>query len=488
MGNDAGLFSSGQTQATQLGNLLGPLSGWQLAGIWPAGDFRLTPSTFPTALLVGLVVIAAAAGLLAAARRRQFGLVLYVAVALLGCGVVWALGGTPWVTGKALAISSPALLAAALAGAAMLWSSRKRWSTAVGVLTMTLIAAGVLWSNVDAYQNVTLAPRAPLAELQHIGELVAGKGPTFANMYEVYADRHFLREGAPTEPAEYRPANLPLREGVILTKAAWADLDSFPLSTIEPYRSIVTERTPADSRPPSIYKLIWQGRYYQLWQRLEHPSERILEHIPYGGSIVRPYCGVAQNAAMKPLCSTDPVAIASCPQVRSLGQQALKEHARLVAYQRPIPTVAFGDEVLWPGSWIHDPTSHSLTPTTPGTAVGHLVLPSSQRYELFLSGGFARGFEVGVDGRKIGRVKNELTLFGGYAPVADIYLSAGEHTFTFTYPHPDLTPGSKWNQGTTLSGILLEPLQSPSSELITLAPRQATRLCGRPLDWIELVT
>jgi hypothetical protein len=488
VGKDAGLFSSAQTQATRFGNLLGPLSGWQLAGIWPAGDFRFSPPTVPTVLLVGFVVIAAVIGLWTASRRRHFGLTLYVAVALLGCGVVYFSGGTPWVTGKALAISSPALLAAALAGAGMLWSAKQLWRTGTGALLMAILAFGVLWSNVDAYQNVTLAPRDRLAELQHIGELVAGRGPTFVNMYDVYADRHFLREGAPTEPAEYRPANLPLREGAILTKAAWADLDSFPLSTIEPYRSIVTQRTPADSRPPSIYKLMYQGRYYQLWQRPEHPATRIVEHIPYGESIPRPYCGAAQNAVAKPLCSMDPVAIASCPQIRSLARKALEDHARLVAYQRPIPTVAFGDEVLWPGSWTHDPVSHSLTPTTPGTAVGHMVLRSSQRYELFLSGSFARGFDVGVDGREVGTVKNQLALFGGYDPVADIYLSAGVHRFTFTYPRVNLTPGSNWNQDTTLSGILLEPLQSPTSELITVGPAQATRLCGRPLDWIELVT
>ena len=129
------------------------------------------------------------------------------------------------------------------------------------------LAGGVLWSNALAYHDVTLAPRAPLAELQHIGKLVAGNGPTFVNEYEVYADRHFLREGAPVEPAEYRNVTLPLRDGVSLTESAWADLDSFPLSTLEPYRSIVTRRSPVESRPPSTYQLVWQGRYYQLWRR-----------------------------------------------------------------------------------------------------------------------------------------------------------------------------------------------------------------------------
>ena len=157
----------------------------------------------------------------------------------------------------------------------------------------------MLWSNVLAYGDVTLASRPRLAELQHIGGLVAGKGPTFINQYEVYADRHFLRDGAPVEPAEYRSVTLPLRDGVSLTKGAWADLDSFPLSTLEPYRSIVTARSPAESRPPSIYRLVWQGRYYELWQRPAQPVRSILEHVPLGESNKLPYCGQAQYGSVR---------------------------------------------------------------------------------------------------------------------------------------------------------------------------------------------
>ena len=151
----AGLFSSGQTQATRLGNLFHPLSAFQLAGIWPVGDFRSTAPTVPSALFIGLVLLAAVVGLWLSARRRQFGVVLYVAVALIGCGVVYFSGGTPWVTGKALAISSPALLAAALTGGGMLWSlcSRHRAGGLAGGLVAVALAGGVLWSNVLGLQR-----------------------------------------------------------------------------------------------------------------------------------------------------------------------------------------------------------------------------------------------------------------------------------------------------------------------------------------------
>ena len=481
LGHDSNLFSSGQPVSEELGNLLQPLSGWQLAGIWPVGDFRVRAPTLATALLIGLAVLAAALAIIWTVRRRQYTVIAYLGLALVGCAVFYLVGSTPWVFAKTLAIASPALLAAALVGAVLLWS---RWRA--GLLVLLAIGGGVLWSNALAYHDVTLAPRARLAELAQIDGLVAGKGPTFINEFEAYAARHFLRRSAPVEPAQYRPVTLPLRDGVLLTKSAWADLDSFPLSTLEPYRTIVTRRSPAESRPPSIYRLVQQGHYYQVWQRAALPQTTLLEHIPLGESNQLPYCGNAQNAPARELCSADPVAVPPCGQVQRLAQQASAEHARLLAYQRPRPTVLRGDEVRWPGQWLHDEASRTLTPTTPGQAVGQIVLSSAQRYGLWLDGTFSRGFEVSVDGRNVGRVKDQLSGFGAYVHVADLFLNAGTHTVTLTYPHGDLTPGSGENESTTISAITLEP-QRPASELIDVAPAQYSRLCGRTLDWIELV-
>jgi hypothetical protein len=481
------LASSNRSSEEVLGNLLQPLSGWQLAGIWPVGDFRLRAPTLASALLIGCVLVAAAVAIWLTVRRRQFSIVAYVTVALIGCAIFYLVGATPWVLGKSLAISSPALLTAAATGAALLWSHDRRWVAAVGVLSMAVIAGGVLWSNFLAYQDTTIAPHERFAELQHIGELLKGRGPTFDNEYEVYADRHFLREGDPVEPAEYRPVLLPLSDGVLMTKSAEADLDSFPLSTLEPYRSIVTPRSPVESRPPSIYSLIWQGRYYQLWQRPARPSAHILQHIPVGESSTLPFCGAAQNGASRPLCSIDPVAVPACATILGIARTAQSEHAELLAYQRPAPIVVRGDDTLWPAAWEHDPAAHTLTPTTPGQAVSHIVVADSQRYRLWLGGNFARGFEVSVDAHRVGAVKNELSSDGGYVPVADLFLAAGVHTMTLTYPHPDLAPGSANTLLTTLTAIALEPTDGSMTQLLTVAPRQAQSLCGRSLDWIEVV-
>jgi len=477
------LFSSGASTHTKLGNLYGPLSIFQVAGIWPVGDFRLTAPTIPSVLWIGLTLAAAGGALFVAIRRRRYGIPFYVGVALVGCAAVYLSGGTPWVTAKALALSSPALLTAALVGGGLLLA----WRRVAGVLVIVALAGGVLWSNALAYHDVTLAPRAPLAELQHIGTLLAGNGPTFVNEYEVYADRHFLREGAPVEPAEYRDVTLPLRDGLALTESAWADLDSFGLSTLEPYRSIVTRRSPVESRPPSTYRLVWEGRYYQLWRRPAEPATTIVEHVPLGESLKLPYCGRAQDGPYQPVCSINPVGTPPCSEVEALGRRAAAAHGQLVAYQRPAPIVARGDQTLWPAGWVHEAEEHTLVPTFPGTAVSHIAVAHAEPYELWLGGSFARGFEVSVDGRHVGTVRNQLLAFAGYVYVTTVFLEPGVHTIALTYPHPSLAPGSGWGQFTYLSAIALEPTVRPPRALITVPPAQAHELCGRELDWIEIV-
>ena len=54
---------------SELGNLVEPLSRFQVVGIWPTGDFRLSPGEGElTAVLIGIALLAAALGIAAAIR------------------------------------------------------------------------------------------------------------------------------------------------------------------------------------------------------------------------------------------------------------------------------------------------------------------------------------------------------------------------------------------------------------------------------------
>ncbi len=67
--------SSPLTDAAAKGNLIEPLEPAQVAGIWPAGDFRIDPDEGGSAyVLIAVAVGAAIAGLLVAWRRRAWAL------------------------------------------------------------------------------------------------------------------------------------------------------------------------------------------------------------------------------------------------------------------------------------------------------------------------------------------------------------------------------------------------------------------------------
>ena len=110
--------SSPLTDASARGNLLGPLEPAQVAGIWPAGDFRVDPSAgLLVAALIAFAILLACVGLLRAWRRRSWGALAYVGGSLAAAAAIYAFG-SPWVDAKALATASPAIPFAAMVGAA----------------------------------------------------------------------------------------------------------------------------------------------------------------------------------------------------------------------------------------------------------------------------------------------------------------------------------------------------------------------------------
>jgi hypothetical protein len=500
--NNGVFTSSGSGSATAYGNLTSPLRALQLSGIWLDGDFRSYPGPPSPAALNDLLIWMVFAGAVLAVgltlRRRLWGLPLYAGVAVFAIVVLSLIGTVPWIMGKSLAISSPAVLLAGMAGGAILISSRRALPALAGVLVLGGIAGGVLWSNYLQYRNVTLAPRTRLAELAHVGSLLDGRAPTFLNEYEIYGTRHFLRQGAPVSPAEYRPVNLPTLGNALLDKPAWANIDAFGLATLRAYPSLVERVSPTESLPPSIYRPVYLGRYYQLWQQPAHPSLTVLLHYPLGDSTSDAYCGNAENVtpSYSPLCPIAPASVPQCSQVGALARTAQRDHAVLRAYERTNPIVVRGTTMhASAAGWSADPSSGILTATAGGaTASVEFHIPYGVKgWQLWLGGSFARGFDVTVDGRPVGSVVDQLDPIGAYERVgAPLTLAPGNHTFRVTYRGDDLSPGGAQDEPdyTQIWELALAPPLYPSTaaaRMLTVTPAHATRLCGKSLDWIEVV-
>ena len=257
-----GVLSSVRDKA-ELGNLLAALSPLQVFGAWPSGDFRFRPERMDVAyVLIAVVAVAAVGGVLVALSRRAWELPLYVAGAV-GGALVYGLLASPWIEAKAFAVASPALVLAAVVGALTLFQARR----VEGAVVVGVLALGVAWSNVLAFGDVTLAPRAQLSELETIGERFDGQGPALMTDYQPYGVRHFLRHLDTEGASELRRRAIPLRNGTIVPKGESTDIAAIRPDAVLEYRTLVLRRSPVAARPPAPYGLAWHGRYYDVWQR-----------------------------------------------------------------------------------------------------------------------------------------------------------------------------------------------------------------------------
>ena len=246
------------------GNLLGPLSPWQLAGIWPSTDFRVEPEQGrATIVLVGIALAACVLGAVVAYRRSAWSLLVLLATGLAGA-FVFSVSSGPWIEAKALATASPVVLVVALVGGAALVESGRRVE---GALVLVALVGGVAWSNALGSSEAYLAPRGQLAELEGIGERYAGDGPTLMTEYQPYGVRHFLRRMDPEGASELRRRPVPLRNGTLLGKGETAPIGAFAPDALLVYRTLVLLRSGPGGVPPAPFRLVKRGRYYDVWQQ-----------------------------------------------------------------------------------------------------------------------------------------------------------------------------------------------------------------------------
>jgi hypothetical protein len=476
------------TSATDLGNLFEPLKFVQVFGIWPNPDFRHEPDSLDvTYVLIFVVIAMAGVGVWYAWQRKSWSFLIYVGAALIGGFAIFQFA-SPWVGAKGLATASPAFLFAALVAAFAMFERGRRTE---GALAAVAIIAGVAWSNVLAYQGVTIAPRDRLHELEQIADKIQGEGPTLMTDYEPYGVRHFLRKADPEGASELRRRQIPLRSGQELGKIGYADIDEFQLDAVLTYRTLVLRRSPVSSRPPGPYNLVSTGTYYEVWQRPDPLSARLIDHLPLG-----------QNP--------DPTSVPGCAAIESLARAAGPDGMVAAAHGTspivlPLPTTSH------PPDWTPG-DGGQITPTGPGTLQTSVKIPKQGVWGIWLAGSFRDELELLVDGRRVSDLRHELTHSGPYTPLASVPLTQGEHSLALRYEDKDLHPGSGGDpfQFGPLALNLVDSSRpgptvrrpdgsktaaSPAGHLVPIKsrpitymrPAEARSLCGRRLDWVEAI-
>jgi hypothetical protein len=427
------------TQKNDLGNLVGPLLKWQMLGIWPVGDYRFPVTTHYriTYALLGVALASTVLGALWTLRRRASAPLLLLAGN--GIATVYLLSrGSPYANAKVMMIFSLTVVLIAMLGAAALHDVGRRFE---GWALAAVIGAGVLWTNGLAYHGASIAPRDRLAELASIGSRFSGRGPAFFNVSDEY-EIHFLRSEAPVNPVWQAPVTRP---GLVRTQAQlyapW-DPDDLAPSYLQSFPLLVIARSPLASRPPADYSLAYQGRFYEVWQRTSSPQ--ILEHTALGAGL-------------------SPAAVPSCRLVLATAARAAYEHARVAYVQRTNP-----------------PT---FTPP-PGAGAGTISVDQTGPYQVWLGGEISQRLQIWVGGRKIGSVAYEVERPGQFVRVGEVTLSRGNAPVNVVRASNDLRPGD--GHVDYLWPLVL--VRDPSTPAVgQIEPQHARSLCGRSLDWIEIV-
>ncbi len=223
-----------------LGNLFGQISPFEALGIWPSGDFRLSPGdgavpAFGYFLGAAFASILLLYGLVLCWRRRETAVVAGLTAAAIAYAAA-RIGGTPYTAAKAIEIAAPV---AALVIVLPLLRRPVAW--------LYLLAAGAC--SLLAFANAPVGPPSYSPALTGFRADV-GEGPTL-----VLASPELLREdhGAPYIAWE-------LRGGRVCIEPA-DEAGQRPPSGI---RYIVTE---SPSPPYPRLRLVRRADPYALWVR-----------------------------------------------------------------------------------------------------------------------------------------------------------------------------------------------------------------------------
>ena len=421
--------SNGGIEKLNLGNLVGPLPGWEAFGIWNNPDFRLPlTSPFAAGMWVTFVFVLVVVGVLWSLRQGRWILPVAAALAML----IWTYSTndqSPYVAAKALTIASPLLLLLAalpLVQRAVIPSAWLRYATPILAL---LLLVKVVDSDWEALRYSKVGPTNHLTELRSLRPLV-GKQPTLFLGNDDFI--YWELSGVHVTPAVYSTLpQVPLRPQEHFTYGDPVSFDAVTSATLDEYDWVITTRDAAASEAPSQMRLVRQTQNYDLWHRVgEVESREVLENGAYGGAILN-----CTTPASKALLHSGGIAAVRTPSV-----------------EMPAPGIPPGGRVT---------VTLSLTPGTWNLETPY-VSPLPMR--------------VSAPGLKTTLVAN-LDRPGPRFPIGQIVVSrAGPVTVSFETVRYLLTPASD--------------VAVPTSVIATLAGRDRTvplrDACGKLVDWYRI--
>ncbi len=452
--------AQGIATTTNPGNLHAPLHVAQVFGTWLTGSYENVPTGALLPISYAIVAITLIAAVLGALRSLHLGesaLVWWIA-AMIALGLALQLLAGTWVGAKALLLTSPVIVLLAWSGFAALRAARARWALRAAPALALALVVGVAMSDAMQYHSSNLAPTARYDELATINTRFAGRGPMLYGGFDEYALYQLRDLDLGGVDFMYPPAGAALMGG----HGYPVDLDRVPARVWPAYPLVLTRRDPNASEPPSAYRVVWQGIYYQVWARRDGAPAAIV-HL--GLSSQRPI---------------------SCSRVRRLARIAQTHGADIVAAVPPELVnveVARGRHPDW--RYTHP----GLVMTGAGRLQSTFAVPHAGVWNLWLKGQLMPTVDLSVDGHSIGSIGGQLdgNPHNPYAMTPlPVTLAAGHHRLTISRGDSLLAPGDGgW---AILHEVLLTPADSLAVDRLRITPPSRWRtLCAGRFDWIEVV-
>lgn len=448
--------------AEQYGQLLRRLPVSQISGVWLSGEYRIAIASHPAALLTAttsaVILLAIVPAIAVALSRRDASLLAAAGMIGLVMLVVYP-RVSPYAQGKLLAISSPAVVVVALAGMLAL---RGRRLKPAGLALAGVLTVGILASDALAYRHDRVAPTAQIEAIEQTARRFRGQGLVLWNENEEYA-KYFARAARIDEP--YEPFT-PFQVQLIAPTSFYGhyfDLDQQTLPSIERFPIIVMRRSPAASRPPANYRLVYQNTYYEGWKRTSTP--KVIAHLP----LQQTY-----SASARVPCAPLHSMVEGAPE----GSRLLVAHSPEERWFEPI------SDHRRPSGWTPDAEQPGLLYTpTDGRAEGAVSVRGGD-YSVWVQGEFPRPLQVEVDHRVVGSVSGSNT-HGQWLRAGVLHLTPGRHVLGVVrqggYDH--FGPGES---GVGTVGAVAVAREEPE-RMRTLPPSRYRTLCGTKADWVELV-
>lgn len=456
------------------GNLSRALKLTQVAGIWPAQDFRMDPMH---PLLTSFMIFTATAFVLAGlyfSIKGSLWIVPSLLIATLAVAANSYFWGGIWLTGKAIAVASPIFLLCAGIGAVELWrfahnNRRLTWGKLklhylVSVLVV-MVGSGVFISDFITYKNVWLAPFSQVDELRKIGHQFAGEGPTLMTEYSVFGSRYFLRDMDAEAVSELRVHVIPTRDGNQVPKGFAADIDLFDHATIDYFKILVLRKSPTASRPPLNYELAWSGVHYEVWKRVDR-NVLIKSTLPLGNNFY-------------------PAITPTCDQVSTYLSTMVEGDKVFAAFRNRNYVVDFADGDLPPTWYPTNPFTGGVDRVGSGGFSRSFTLDGTDKYGLSIAGSFPGLLKILVDGIQVysGRSMVEENSFLTNT-LANVKLAAGRHTLTVLYDKPALLPGG--DVDSRFGPIYLSTQNAGDVKVTQVSTSRFGQLCTRNIDWLAI--